>query len=114
MLVLEFLGRVSGAVNVRHSVTSPGQPVWSYKVTQSLWLPLLGLSVCGKDQALNQGSLLPALNPVADQQKSLGALRSVFACLCLLGSITERASGGTQVVCNRFSVRHQVGARNVL
>lgn len=42
-------------------VTAPGQHVWVYRVINSLWLPLLGLAVCGKDQAMHLSQFLPAL-----------------------------------------------------
>lgn len=32
---------------------------------------------------------------------------------CLLGSITEKASGNTRVACDRFSISPQVGKRGV-
>ena len=34
-------------------VTDPGEPIWSYKATHSVWLPLLGLGVCGKDKGVH-------------------------------------------------------------
>ena len=64
-------------------VTGPVQPVWSYKVTHSLWLPLLGLGVWGKDQASLQGQILPAPGPGADQQRSQDTPRSASTCLHL-------------------------------
>lgn len=46
VLVLGPLGRNSGAGQCQTlTVTGAGQPVWSYKVIHSLWLPLLGLGV---------------------------------------------------------------------
>ena len=36
---------------------------------QSLWLPLLGLGACGKDEAVHHNWLLPALGSGAGQQK---------------------------------------------
>lgn len=36
-------------------MTGPGQNVWSYKAIHNLWLPLLDMSVCRKDQDVCQG-----------------------------------------------------------
>lgn len=65
-----------------------------------LWLPLVGLGVCAKGQAVYQGWLPPALSPGAGQQKVQDP--PDLLCLpppagCLLGSVSERASGGTRV-----------------
>ena len=64
-------------------VTSPEQHVWSYKVIHSLWLPLLSLSVWGKDQAAYQGQFSPALVLGVGQQKYQGTPRSASTCLFL-------------------------------
>ena len=62
------------------------------------------LAVRGKDQAVHQGQLSPALSLREGQQKAQGTLRSTSICPCLpppadclLGSVTEVASGSTQV-----------------
>ena len=65
---------------------------------------LLGLGVCRRNQSAYQGWLLPVLGPRAGQEKSPDTLMR-FACTCfclplsagcLLGSVTERASGCTE------------------
>lgn len=38
---------------VQVNVTGPRQPVWSFKMIYILWLPLLGIGVCGKEQAVH-------------------------------------------------------------
>ena len=55
-------------------VTGPGQSVSSYKLIHSLWLPLLGLGVWGRAQAVHQGRLSVAPRLGAHQQKSQGTL----------------------------------------
>lgn len=77
-------------------VTGPGQPVWNYKVSYSLWLPLLNIGMSGKNKAAHQGWLPLAPSPGAGQQK--GQSPEFCLCLpppsgCLLGIVTERASG---------------------
>lgn len=64
-------------------VTILGKLVWSYEVIHSLWLPLPGLGVCGKDQGVHQDWLVQALDQEAGQQKSQNTLRSASMCLCL-------------------------------
>ena len=58
--------------------------VWGYREIHTLWLPLLGLGVHRKDQAVHQDKLLPAPGLGASQQKPQGTLRSTSPCLCLL------------------------------
>ena len=76
-------------------VTGPGQPIWNYNMIHSLWLPLLGLGVWGKDQVAHHCWPLSAPVPGACPQKSHGTPR--LASAYLLVSVTERAPGGTQV-----------------
>ena len=61
----------------------PSATYLELQISHSLWLPLLGLNACGKDQAVHQGWLLPAPGPEAGQPKSQGTLRSTFTCLHL-------------------------------
>ena len=83
VLVLGPLWRDSGAVQCEMlPVTGPGKCVWSYRGIHILWLPLLGLGMCRKDQAAHQGWLLPAPGPGEGQQKSLGPRRSASVSTC--------------------------------
>ena len=51
------------------------------QVIYGLWLPLLGLTAHGKDQAALQGWLLPALGLVVGHQMSQGTPRFTVTCL---------------------------------
>ena len=96
VLVLEPLGRDSDS-NQCHTlpVTGSGQPVWSYKVIHSLWLPLLGLGVHRNDQGVHQGQLYQhrAQGQVIKNPKILLCLP--LPASYLSGSVTERVSGNT-------------------
>ena len=65
-------------------MTSPGQPVWSYKTIHVLWLLLLDLGICRKGQTVCQGWFLLAPGLVAGQLKSEGTSRSAYTYLHLL------------------------------
>lgn len=56
-------------------VSGPGQPVWSSEWSTVFCLSLLGLGVHGKNQAVHQSQLFPALGPEADHWKSPSTLR---------------------------------------
>ena len=49
-------------------------------VRHSLWLPLLGLGVCRKNQAVHQGRILEALSPWEGELKSQISQSSAFVC----------------------------------
>ena len=68
------------------------KPVWSYKVIHSLWLPLLGLGVHGKDQAVQKASFYQhwAWRQVSKSPKA--PEDCPLPICCLLGSFTERAT----------------------
>ena len=101
-------------------VNGPGKSLATYKAIHSLWLSLLGLGVCGKDQAVHKGQTLPAPGPGTGQENSQGTQRFASACLyvppsagCLLGSVTETVFGSTWVAWGRFSVTHQTEVNGV-
>ena len=50
------------------------------QVIHSLWLPLLGLRVHGKDQAAHQVQLLQAPGPGVGQQKFQDTPKLIIAC----------------------------------
>lgn len=98
MLVLDPLRMDLGACQC---YMLPGPLVSSYKVTHILWLPLLGLSVCGKDQDEHQVWFLLTPGLGADQQNSQGPLRIhlhlPLPAWCLSGSVTEEPLAGLKV-----------------
>ena len=90
-LVLGLLGRYSGAnQSLTLPVSGPGQPLWCYKVIHSFWLPLLGLSVHRKNQAVHQSQLLPALGQGQVSKSPKEHQDLLLPSSCLLGSVTER------------------------
>ena len=71
--------------------------------------------MCRKNQTAYLGQLLPPQDLWAGQQNSQGpqGLHLPLPVSCLVGSVTERDSGGTRVALSRFSVNHHRGVSSV-
>ena len=79
----DLLGGTAVQDNISCCLAGSGQPVWSYRIIHSLWLPLLGLVVHRNDQTVHQGGLLPAPGLETGQQKFQGIPGSTSTYLCL-------------------------------
>ena len=89
-------------------LTNPGL-VMNCKMIHGGWLPLLGLSVSQRGQAVFQDwlPLVPCLLQVSKRPKAPCDLPLPSG--CLLGSATEIASASTRLAWDRFSMSHLEG-----
>ena len=112
-----LLGEILVLANVIYYLwLGSGESVWSYKAIHSCGCLCWPCMRAGKSKQSTEADICQH----CAWSRSANVPRQPEICLhlplpsgCLLGSVTERASGGMWVVLGTFSEIHQVGVSNV-